>query len=83
MSAAHTFVVTVVTDKAIPNLADKIAGRIWSIDGVDQSVEIPVHVTELPSDLSFNTELPAHLQREAEAVGASQYADRLEHGEVA
>lgn len=65
----HFFNVTVVTEKDIPNLADVIGGRIWSVDGVaPRGVEV-VEVVERPlsmaahlaDEISVDSRLPVDL----------------------
>lgn len=84
MLNTRTFVITVTSDKPIKELADKIGGRVWSIDGIAATVAEPVRVTEVPSECHGTSIcLPDHLAREAQAFGESMSEDSIEHGEAA
>lgn len=76
----RTFTISVTTSKEIPALADIIANRISTLDGVDghkvEVKEVGVFSHRAPSSL------PAPLQREAAIVGKALDAQSIEQGEV-
>ena len=80
MIKTRTFTLTMVEHKSIRDLADKIGGRIWSIDGLATDVVEPVSVVETTPAAPV---LPERLAVEAQAFGALMSADSIEHGEAA
>lgn len=79
MISEQSFVVTVQTRKPIAALADQIGNRLWTMDGVVSAVAI--QQGDCPAQI--RPILPAHLETEAKAYGASMSHDSIEHGDAA